>query len=421
LVEVWLPYGKTEVCVRIPTQSLLKTIEPNNVGAAKNPQSELESSLANPIGTKRLSEISKPGSKVALVLRDSDTSTNTMIVSALLNELNYIEARDENVTVIVACDPLRDHQTWQQMPTLGESISSKIKVVRHDPKGMEHVKVGQTSRGTVVFLNKAFVEADVKIVAGAIEPHPLAGYSSGVELVLPGVSGVESIRKNFLLALNKKVERGNIEGNPVYEDMVEAAGLARVDFCLNVVRNSGLEVVKAFAGDAEGSFGEAVKVVKGVCSVPVDSRADIVFVSPGGFPFDGSLFESLKCLDVAEELVKKGKSVVLVAECAHGLGDREFVEAASRHDDPKAVEKELKRNISVGKLVAYRFLTAVQNARLFLVSVVPDYLITQVYGVKSARTANDAYHYASDTAGKNGKVAFVPYGNLILPQIKTAE
>jgi len=421
LVEVWLPYGKTEVCVRVPTQSLLKTVEPNNVGAAKNPQSEIESSLANPFGTKRLSEMSKPGSKVALVLRDSDTSTNTMIVSALLNELNSVEARDGDVTVIVACDPLRDPQTWQQMPTLGEGLSSRVKVVRHDPKSTEHVNVGRTSRGTDVFLDKAFVEADVKIVAGAVEPHPFAGYSGGAELVLPGVSGVESIRKNFLLALDKKVERGNVEGNPVYEDIVEAAGLARVDFCLNVVRNGGSEVVKAFAGSVEGSFGEAVKLVNSVCSVPVDSRADVVFVSPGGFPFDGSLFESLKCLDVAEELVKRGKPVVLVAECAHGLGDREFVEAASRHDDPKALEKELKKTFSVGKLVAYRLLSDVQNARLFLVSVVPDYLVTQVHGVKGARTANEAYRYASDAAGKNGKVSFVPYGNLIVPQIKAAE
>ncbi len=280
-----------------------------------------------------------------MVLRDSDTSTNQMIVSVLLNELNSAEVRDEDVAVIVACDPLRDYQTWQQMPTLGESLSSRVKVVRHDPKGMEHVNVGRTSRGTDVFLNKAFVEADLKIVAGAVEPHPFAGYSGGAELVLPGVSGIESIRKNFLLALDKKVERGNIEGNPVYEDMVEAAGLAEVDFCLNVVRNGGLEVVKAFAGDIEGSFGEAVKLVNGVCSVPVDSRADVVFISPGGFPFDGSLFESLKCLDVAEELVKRGKSVVLVAECAHGLGDREFVEAVSRRDNLKALEKEAEEKL----------------------------------------------------------------------------
>lgn len=407
--------------MRIPTKSLLKTVEPNNVGAAKNPQSELESSLANPLGTKRLSETAKPESKVTMVLRDSDTSTNQMIVSVLLNELNSAEVRDEDVAVIVACDPLRDYQTWQQMPTLGESLSSRVKVVRHDPKGMEHVNVGRTSRGTDVFLNKAFVEADLKIVAGVVEPHPFAGYSGGAELVLPGVSGIESIRKNFLLALDKKVERGNIEGNPVYEDMVEAAGLAEVDFCLNVVRNGGLEVVKAFAGDIEGSFGEAVKLVNGVCSVPVDSRADVVFISPGGFPFDGSLFESLKCLDVAEELVKRGKSVVLVAECAHGLGDREFVEAVSRRDNLKALEKELKRNFSVGRLVAYRLLTAAQNARLFFVSVVPDYLVTQVHGVKGARTANEAYRYASDAAGKNGKASFVPYGNLTVPQIKTVE
>ncbi len=421
MVEVWLPYGKTEVCARVPTQNLLKTVEPNNVGAAKNPQSELESSLEKPSGSKRLSEMVKPGSRVALVLGDADTSTNTMAVSALLNELGSAGGRDEDVTVIVACDPLRDPQTWRQMPTLGESLSSRVRVVRHDPEGTELVNVGRTSRGTEVLLNKAFAEADVRIVAGTVEPHPFAGYGGGAELVLPGVSGVESVRRNLFLALDRKAERGAVEGNPVYEDAVEAAGLARVDFCLSVVRNGGLEVVKAFAGGVEASFGEAVKLADKVCSVPVDNRADVVFAGPGGFPFDGSLFESLRCLDVAEKLAKRGKPVVLVAECAYGLGNAEFVEAASKRDDLRALEKNLKKDFSVGKLVAFRLLSAVQNGGLFVVSVVPDYLFAQVRGVKGARTANEAYRLVSVVSGKGGKAAFVPYGNLVVPQIKTAE
>jgi nickel-dependent lactate racemase len=421
LVEVWLPYGKTEVCVRVPTQNLLKIIEPNDKNAAQNPQSEIESSLANPFGTKRLSEMAKPGSKVALVLRDSDTSTNQMVVSALLNELNSVGVRDEDVTVIVAYDPLHDIQTSQRMPTLGENLSSRIRVIHHDPENMEHVNVGRTSRGTDVFLNKTFAEADVKITAGAVEPHPFAGYSYGGELVLPGVSSLETVRKSFLLALDRKAERGIVESNPVHEDMVEAARLAKVDFCLNVVRNGGLEVVKAFAGDVESSFSEAIKIADEVCKVPVDSRAEVVFMSPGGFMFDGSLFEACRCLDVAVDLAKRGKSVVLVAECAYGLGNRDFVEAVSKYDSPKALEKVLKRNFSAGKLVAYRLLAAVQNVRVFLVSVVPDYLVTQVHGIKGARTANEAYRYASEVAGKNGKVSFIPYGNLTVPQIKTSE
>ena len=421
MVEVWLPYGKTEVCARVPTQSWLKTVEPNNVAAAKTPQFELESALANPFGAQRLSETVRPGGKVAVVLRDSDTSTNTVMVSALLNELSSVGVKDGDVTIIVACDPLRDHQAWGQMPTLGESLSSRVKVVYHDPESAEHVNVGRTSRGTEVLLNRAVAEADVKIVAGVVEPHPFAGFSGGAELVLPGVLAVESVRRNFVLALDRKAERGVIEGNPVYEDMAEAAGLAGVNFCLNVARKSSFEVARAFAGDVEASFSEAVKFVEKACSVQVDNRADVVYVSPGGFPFDGSLFESLRCLDVAERLAKRGKPVVLVAECAHGLGNAEFVGAISKHDDPRALEKELKRKFSVGGLVAYRLLSAAQNGGLYVVSVVPDYLFAQVRGVKGARTANEAYRFASAAVGKGGKVAFVPYGNFVVPQIKTAE
>jgi nickel-dependent lactate racemase len=126
-------------------------------------------------------------------------------------------------------------------------------------------------------------------------------------------------------------------------------------------------------------------------------------------------------LDVVKNLVKRDKSVVLVAECAYGLGNKDFADAVSKYDILKGLEKDLRKNFSVGKLVAYRLLTAVQNNKVFLVSVVPDYLAAKVHGIKGARTANEAYRYASDIAGKNGKVSFIPYGNLTIPQFKTTE
>jgi nickel-dependent lactate racemase len=421
LVEVWLPYGKTEVCVRVPAQNLMNIVEPNEKDAAQNPQSELESSLVNPLGTKPLREMVKSESKVALVLRNSDTSTNQITVSALLNELNSAGVRNDNVTVIVAYDPLCDYQTRHQMPVLGEGLSSRVRVVHHDPENLEQINIGRTSRGTDVFLNKAFVEADVKIAAGVVEPHPFAGYSGGGELISPGVSSLETIHSIFLLALEKNAERGIVEDNPVHDDVVEATRLAKVDFCLNVVRNGGLEVVNAFAGDVEDSFTKAVKLADEIYKIPIESRAEAVFMSPGGFPFDGSLFESCRCLDVAVNLSKRGRSVVLVAECANGLGNREFVEAVSRYDSPKVLEKELKRNFTVSKLVAYHLLAAVQDVKVSVVSVVPDYLVAKVHGIKGARTANEAYRYVSDIVGKNGKVSFVPYGNLTISCTKTAE
>jgi len=421
LVEVWLPYGKTEVCVRVPAQNLLRTIELNDAEPAKNPQLEIDSSLANPMGTKRLAEIAKPESKVALVLRDSDTSTNQMIVSSLLNELGFAGVKDENITVILAYDPFRDFPAWQQMPTLGDGLSSRVKIVSHNPEETEHVHFGRTSRGTEVLVNKAFAKADVKVVAGVVEPHPFVGYSGSADLILPGVSNIETVRSSFIFALDGKAERGTVDGNPVYEEAVEAARLVRVDFSLGIVRNSAFEVVKAFAGNIEDSFREAVKLAEKICRVHVDNRADIVYLSPGGFPFDASFFEACRCLDVAWNLCKRGKPVVLVAECIYGLGNTDFVAALSKYDDPKVLEKDIKRNFSVGRLMAYRLLSGFQTTKLFLVSVVPDYLFAEVHGVKSARTVNEAYRYASDVAGKNGKVLFVPNGNLTVPFIKTTD
>jgi nickel-dependent lactate racemase len=418
LVEVWLPYGKTEVCVRVPTKNLLNIVEPKEKAAAQNPQDEIGAALANPLGTQRLLDIAEPGMKVAVVLKNSDTSTNQMIVSAVLKELNSAGVSDDNVAVIVAYDPFRTYAASQQMPVLGEMLSSQVSVALHNPSEGEYVEAGKTSRGTNIRLNKAFTEADVKVAAGVVEPHPFAGYSGGSEMVLPGVSSLEATHQNLLLALGRKAERGVLDGNPVHEDMAEAARLAGVDFSLNVVRNGGFEVVKGFAGSVDAAFSEAAKFADEVCRTPIDGRADIVFVSPGGFPFDGSLFEACSCLDVGVEAAKRGKPVVVVAECVNGYGDKEFIDAVSRFDAPKALEKHLKRHFSVGGLMAHRLMDFAQTSVLYLVSVVPHYYVSEAYRLKAARTANEAYRLASDAAGKNGKVTFVPYGNMVVPYVK---
>ncbi|MCW4020255.1 MAG: nickel-dependent lactate racemase, partial [Candidatus Bathyarchaeota archaeon] len=311
--------------------------------------------------------------------------------------------------------------TKEERPILGESLTARIRVVRHDCRTGDQMHIGKTSQGTEVYLNKLFAEADVKVIAGVVEPHLYAGYSGGREGVLPGVSAIETVHQNMSLALDRKAERGVLEGNPVHEDMVEAAQLADVDFALNAVLNGNREIAEAFAGDVNEAFDESVKLVDKVCRVPVGGRADLVFISPGGSPFDGSLFEACKCLDAASEVTKRGKIIVLMAECVDGYGNREFYEAASRFKDSKALGKSLKKRFSVGGFMAYRLRKTLQSARMVLVSVLPDYYVSESLGMKAARTANDAYRYASDTVGRNGKVSFIPYGNLTMPTVKPAD
>jgi nickel-dependent lactate racemase len=194
-----------------------------------------------------------------------------------------------------------------------------------------------------------------------------------------------------------------------------------VDFILNVVSNSKGEVVKAFAGDLEQAFSEGVKVVDEMYRMLVNLKADIVVVSPGGYPADVNLFQAYKGVDSALEVVKRGGVVVLVAECPEGHGNQVFYDWMVKFSDIKAVEKEIKRNFVLGGHKAYYLLKALQNHQIILVSSMPDYYATNIFKVKTARAVNDALDEAFKIAGKNAKVWAMPCGNFILPEVKTSE
>ncbi|RJS89489.1 nickel-dependent lactate racemase [Candidatus Bathyarchaeota archaeon] len=418
MVEVWLPYGETEVCVRIPTANLLDIVEPKKMDG-KNPQVEIKNALQNPVGTKRLAEIVKPEAKVTIVLKDSGVSANQMLISALMEEIGSAGVNENDVTIIFAYDPIRDSHLYQKSPMLGEELSARLRVVRHSCEADWQVSVGKTSNGIEICLNKLFVEADVKILAGPVEPHPIAGYGGGYEIVLPGVAGLDSIREVFRLGIDGKAVKGNLEGNPVHDEMVEAADLAKVDFTLNIVRDSNLEIVKAFAGNVNETFEKSVRLAEEIYRIPVENRADIVFVSPGGFYFDNSLQEATVCLDGALEIVKRGKAIALIAECASGFGDKEFFEVLSKFRNLRELRRHLEKKFTVPGLMAYRLIKVLQQVNLVVVSVMPEYYLSRILKLKIARTANEAYRLLADTFGNRGKISFIPYGNLTVPFIKT--
>jgi nickel-dependent lactate racemase len=214
---------------------------------------------------------------------------------------------------------------------------------------------------------------------------------------------------------------GVLEGNPVHEDMTEAARLAKVDFILNVVNNSKGEIVKAFAGDLEQAFLEATKLVDEMYRVTIDRRADIVVVSAGGYPTDINLYQAYKALDNALEVVKRGGTIIMVAECPEGHGNQAFYDWMTRLEDLKKVEREIKRHFELGGHKAYYLLKALRNHQIILVSSLPDYYATGVFKLKTARAVNDAVREALKNAGSQAKVWTIPQGNSTLPEIKTVE
>ena len=380
MVDVWLPYGKSDVCIRIPARNLLGSIEPKQVPSVADVKAEIERALNEPIGSKRLSEIAQPEHKIAIVVDDFTRNTPShAMLPPVLAELNAAGIKDENVTIIFGCGTHRAVKPEEAARLLGEEVLNRVKTVSHDCKAKDLVFLGKTQHGNKVYVNRVFAEADVKVLVGDVGFHYYAGYGGGRKGVLPAVSGKKTIRHNHAMLLQASARTGVLAGNPVHEDMTEAARLAKVDFILNVVTNSKGEIVKAFAGDLEEAFNEAVKLVDEMYRVPVDHRADIVVVSSGGYPADMDLYQAYKALDNALEVVKRSGVIILVAECAEGHGDLVFYDWMMRLGELKKVEREIKRHFALGGHKAYYLLKALQRHPIILVSSLPDYYATSIF------------------------------------------
>lgn len=171
------------------------------------------------------------------------------MILPVLAELNAAGVKDENVTVIFGCGTHRPVKPEEAAKILGEEVLNRVKTESHDCKAQDLVELGKTkTHGNKVCLNRTFAEADLKVLLGDVGFHYYAGYGGGRKSVLPAVSSEETIKHNHALLLNANARTGVLEGNPVHEDMTEAAKLAKVDFILNVVVNSKGEIVQAFAG-----------------------------------------------------------------------------------------------------------------------------------------------------------------------------
>ena len=423
MVDVWLPYGKTDVCIRVPARNLLGTIEPAERQGALDAKAEVERALKEPIGSKRLGEIVKPESKVAIVVDDATRKApSEVMLLPVLAELSLAGVKEENVTVIFGCGTHRAVKPEEATALLGAEALKRVKTISHDCRAQDLVHLGTTkTHGNKVFVNRVFAEADVKVLLGDVGFHYYAGYGGGRKSVLPAVTGEETIKHNHAMLLHANARTGVLEDNPVHRDMTEAARLAKVDFIVNVVENKKGEIVKAFAGDLEQAFLEAVKLVDEMYRITVDRRADIIVISAGGHPADMNLYQAYKALDNALDAVKRGGVIILVAECPEGHGNQVFYDWMTRFGELKNVEREIKRNFVLGGHKAYYLLKALQNHQIILVSSLPDYYATSIFKLKTARAVNDAFAEALKIAGSASRVWAMPQGSYTLPVFKAPE
>lgn len=270
------------------------------------------------------------------------------------------------------------------------------------------VYLGATKRGTPVEVFRPVVEADIVICTGTIEFHYYAGYSGGAKSILPAVCSKRSIDANHALMLDPKSSAGRLD-SPVREDIEEAGEMLGIDFILNVVLNDRKEIVFAAAGNYIDAHREGVEFLDKFQKVKVEP-ADIIIVSPCGFPKDIDIFQSHKALEHARNAVKERGSIILVAECRGGYGNRVFEEWLCFGRD-EVIEK-FKSGFVMGGHKAALIAVLTKRADLYLVSSLPDERVRKAYFIPAS--LKGALEMALAKHGDNARIIVMPYGGSTL-------
>ncbi len=408
--KIPLAFGSTALELDIPERNISSIILPSEPEKKEEATLLVKRALENPINSSRLSEIVNPDSKVVIIVSDVTRPTPTAkILPPLFEELYLGGAKDENITVVFALGLHRQQTEEESKRLVGEEIYKKIRCIQHDTRRCK--SIGVTSLGTPIEILEDVVDADIVVGTGSIEFHYYAGYSGGAKSVLPGVSSQESVITNHKMMFDEKAVSGRVDG-AVRQDMEEAAKIFGLDFILNVVLDSKKEIVAAVAGDFIEAHRKGTEVVDSMYKVPVEP-ADAVIVSCGGFPKDVNLFQANKALDNATQAVKEGGFIILVAECAEGIGNQVYECWNKECRSPDDAIARFKHCFEFGGHKSAIVAKIAKKFKLYLVSKLPeeqtrDAFFTPVPSLKEALSA-------VLSENPDAKIHLMPHGGQTLP------
>ena len=418
-MEFEIGFGTCTQKLTVPDENLVCVMLPNAVPTELTGEQEVSRALQNPIGTPRLKEIVQPGETVVIVTSDITRPLPSYeILPLLLNELAAAGISDENITVVFGLGSHRKQTPEEQKKLVGEAVFSRVKCIDGDDSDCVHF--GVTSRGTPVDIVRAVAEADRRICLGNIEYHYFAGYSGGAKAIMPGVSTRAAIQSNHSRMVEAAAAAGRLSGNPVREDIEEAAQMVGVDFIVNVVLDEHKKIVRAVAGDMVQAHREGCRYLDKLYGKPIAERADIVVVSQGGAPKDLNLYQTQKALDNAKHAVKKGGVIVLVGSCKEGLGEHVFEEWMTKSPSAHSMIERVQRDFQLGGHKAAAIAMVLEDTDIYLVSELDAAFVKQIF-LTPFPDVQSAFDTALAKCGEEASVIVMPYGGSTLPRLVSAK
>lgn len=339
-MDVNLAYGRQGLKVSLPEGCDIVTSR--FVPGVGDEVRALKQGIQKPIGSAPLAEKVRASDKVVIVHSDITRATpNDRILPVMLAELEAAGVKRSNITLMNALGTHRPQTDVELRQMLGDRIVDEYRCLQHDAfDDSLLVPLGNTRLGHPVRINRHFLDADVRILTGFIEPHFFAGFSGGPKGVLPALAGAESVMTNHgrNMIANEKAAWGITEGNPIWEEMREVALMTEPTFLLNVTLNVHKEITGVFAGDMLEAHAAGCRFVREQAMVGVDAPYDVVVTTNSGYPLDQNLYQCVKGMSAARQIVAKGGAIVMAGACQDGLPDHgRYAELLARGGSPQGV------------------------------------------------------------------------------------
>jgi nickel-dependent lactate racemase len=421
-MRVDLAFGQEGLTVDLPEGFHYRVLEARSAVPAECAEEAVRRALEAPMASPPLREVARGKVSAAISVCDITRPVpNRLILPTILSDLEAAGMPREKVTILIATGLHRPTTPAEIREICGEDIATRYHIVNHNARAFaEHRHLGSTASGTLVYIDERFVCAALHITVGFIEPHLMLGFSGGRKLIAPGLAAQETIKvlHSPRFMRDPRACEGSIDQNPLHQELLEIARLARHDFLVDVAlaRGKGQRPVAAvFAGDPIQAHREGVRFVSQVMLETVEEPVDAVITTGAGYPLDLTFYQSIKGITAASQIVKPGGKILLMAACTEGSGGKEFTELLGEHrSDRKFMEHILHSSVVVDQWQLEKLGLVTCNAEvLYHVPGLPHEFHGPLWG-KSYPTADTAIQALTSTLAPGASIAVIPEGPYVL-------
>jgi nickel-dependent lactate racemase len=346
-----MAFGKTGISLELPEAAECPgaprwtVLEPRWAAPLEDEPAAIAEALDAPIAGPALEDLARGRASAAISVCDiTRPAPNRVTLPPVLERLERAGIKRENITILIATGLHRPAPPEEIVSIVGEDISKKYRVENHFARQQaDHRHLGETSRGTPVWIDRRFTDAELHITLGFIEQHLMAGFSGGRKLIAPGLAYQDTIRglHSPRFMRDARAVEGSIEDNPLHAELLEIAKLARHDFALDVVLAPGRRICGVFAGQPDVSHAAGMDFVREKTTAWIPGLYDAAITSAAGYPLDLTFYQTVKGITAASHIVRPGGLILVVSACSEGSGAEEFSRMLLEFDQPSAMLESL--------------------------------------------------------------------------------